>query len=138
MSSDLYSIMLVDDQAPILESLKKLVESTGIARVIAAETDGEQALTTAVRDRPDLILLDVSLGGTSGMEVARRLFEQWRDARVLAVSAHADPVYVRGMLGVGASGYMLKDNGPREIASAISTIMGGGRWLGGGLSAEPA
>ena len=138
MSSNLYSIMLVDDQAPILESLQKLVESTGIARVVAAETDGEQALTTAVRKKPDLILLDVSLGKTSGIDVARRLFEQWQDARVLAVSAHADPVYVRGMLGVGASGYMLKDNGPREIASAISTIMDGGRWFGGGLSVEPA
>ncbi len=57
---------------------------------------------------------------------------------MLAVSAHADPVYVRGMLGVGASGYMLKDNGPSEIAIAISTIMDGGRWIGGGLSAEPA
>ena len=137
MSSNLYSIMLVDDQAPILESLKKLVEGTGIARVVAAETDGEQAVTTAVRKKPDLILLDVSLGKTSGIDVTRRLFEQWRDARVLAVSAHADPVYVRGMLGAGASGYMLKDNGPGEIASAISTIMDGGRWLGGGLSAEP-
>ncbi len=138
MSSDLYSIMLVDDQAPILESLKKLVEGTGIARVVAAETDGDLAVSTAVRKKPDLILLDVSLGKTSGIDVARRLFEQWRDARVLAVSAHADPVYVRGMLGVGASGYMLKDNGPKEIASAISTIMDGGHWLGGGLSAEPA
>lgn len=138
MSSDLYSIMLVDDQAPILESLKKLVENTGIARVVAAETDGDQAVSTAIRKKPDLILLDVSLGETSGIDVARRLFEQWRDARVLAVSAHADPVYVRGMLGAGASGYMLKDNGPGEIASAISTIMDGGRWLGDGLSAKPA
>lgn len=138
MSSDLYSIMLVDDQAPILESLKKLVEGTGIARVVAAETDGDLAVSTAVRKKPDLILLDVSLGKTSGIDVARRLFEQWRDARVLAVSAHADPVYVRGMLGAGASGYMLKDNGPSELASAIMTIMDGGRWFGAGLSPEPA
>lgn len=138
MSSDLYSIMLVDDQTLILESLKRLVEGTGIARVVAAETDGDLAVSTAVRKKPDLILLDVSLGKTSGIDVARRLFEQWRDARVLAVSAHADPVYVRGMLGVGASGYMLKDNGPNEIASAINAIMEGGHWLGGGLSAEPA
>ncbi len=66
MSSDLYSIMLVDDQAPILESLQTLVESTGIARVVAAETDGDQAVTTAVREKPDLILLDVSVGKASG------------------------------------------------------------------------
>ena len=134
MSSKTYSVMLVDDRAPILESLRKLVENTGIARVIAAETDAEQALSIAVSARPDLILLDVSLGQTSGVEVAERLFEQWRDARVLAVSAHADPVYVRGMLGAGASGYMLKDNGPSELANAITTIMDGGRWFGAGLA----
>ncbi len=138
MPSNLYSIMLVDDQDAILESLEKLVEGTGIARVVAAETDGDQAVTTAVRKKPDLILLDVSLGQTSGIDVARRLLEQWRDARVLAVSAHADPIYVRGMLGVGVSGYMLKDNGPNEIARAINTIMDGGRGLGDGLSTEPA
>ena len=131
-----FSIMLVDDQSAILDGLKRLVESTGIARVIAAETDGERALSTAISEKPDLILLDVSLGQQSGIDVARRLCEQWGDARVLAVSAHADPVYVRGMFNAGASGYMLKDNGPSELASAISTIMGGGQWLGDGLSPE--
>ncbi len=131
-----FSIMLVDDQAAILDGLTKLVESTGIARVIAAETDGERALTTAISAKPDLILLDVSLGKQSGIDVARRLFEQWTGARVLAVSAHADPVYVRGMLSAGASGYMLKDKGPAEIANAISTIMNGGQWFGDGLSPE--
>lgn len=138
MTSNLFSIMLVDDQSAILEGLKRLVESTGIAQVVAAETDGDQAVTTAISKKPDLILLDVSLGRQSGIEVAQRLFERWGDARVLAVSAHADPVYVRGMLGAGARGYMLKDNGPSELANAITTIMDGGRWLGAGLSPEPA
>ncbi len=128
--------MLVDDQVAILDGLKKLVESTGIARVVAAETDGERAVAKAISEKPDLILLDVSLGKSSGIDVAQRLFERWEDARVLAVSAHADPVYVRGMLRAGASGYMLKDNGPSEIASAISTIMDGGQWLGAGLSPD--
>lgn len=136
MTSNLVSIMLVDDQFAILEGLKKLVESTGIARVVAAETDGDQAVTTAISQKPDLILLDVSLGKQSGIDVAQRLFEGWSDARVLAVSAHADPVYVRGMLNAGASGYMLKDNGPSEMQSAISTIMDGGQWLGAGLTPE--
>ncbi len=138
MSAKTVSIMLIDDQAPILEGLTKLVENTGIARVIATETDGDRAVSTAIGAKPDLILLDVSLGRTSGVEVAECLLEHWRDARVLALSAHADPVYVRGMLGAGARGYMLKDNGPSELANAITTIMDGGRWLGAGLSPEPA
>lgn len=128
------SILLVDDQPAILAGLTTLVESTGIAQVVASETDADAAISTALDERPDLILLDVSLAGTSGVDVARELFQQWPDARVLAVSAHADSVYVRGMLNAGASGYMLKDNGPNELVGAIRTIMGGGQWIGEGLT----
>ena len=101
-------------------------------KVVATETDGDSAVLTAVEKKPDLILLDVSLGGVSGIDVARNLFSSWKEARVLAVSAHANSIYVRGMIKVGARGYMLKDNGPREIANAITTIMEGGQWIGEG------
>lgn len=130
----MYSVMLIDDQPAIIAGLKALVEGTGIASVVAAETDSERALATALEHRPDLILLDVSLGSDSGVDIARKLIANWREARVLAVSAHASSVYVRSMIDAGASGYMLKDNGPGEIAEAIDTIMTGGRWIGAGLS----
>jgi DNA-binding NarL/FixJ family response regulator len=130
--------MLVDDQSAILAGLTSLVEGTGFANVVATETDADAAISTALDKRPDLILLDVSLGGVSGVDVAHKLFQQWPDARVLAVSAHADAVYVRGMLNAGASGYMLKDNGPGEIVDAIKTIMDDGQWIGEGLAFNPA
>ena len=133
----MFSIMLVDDQPAILAGLTSLVEGTGIAKVVATETDADVAISTALDKRPDIILLDVSLGGDSGVDVAHKLFQQWPDARVLAVSAHADSVYVRGMLNAGASGYMLKDNGPGEIVDAIKTIMDGGQWIGEDLAFNP-
>ena len=131
------SVMLIDDQPAILAGLSTLVESTGVASVVATETDGDAGIETALEKRPDLILLDVSLGSVSGIEVAKKLFASWPDARVLAVSAHANSVYVRGMINAGARGYMLKDNGPRELGDAIDTIMSGGQWISDGLSAEP-
>lgn len=130
--------MLVDDQPAILAGLSALVEGTGIARVVATETSGAAAVETAIESKPDLIMLDVSLGGESGADILRRLFARWQDARVLAVSAHADSVYVRSMINAGASGYMLKDQAPAEISNAITTIMDGGRWIGAGLSVNPA
>lgn len=133
----MFSIMLVDDQPAILAGLATLVESTGIAQVVATETDGDAAIDIAVERKPDLILLDVSLGKVSGVDIARQLKEKWQDARVLAVSAHANSVYVRGMINAGANGYMLKDNGPREMVNAITTIMQGGQWIGEGLSFDP-
>ena len=134
----MFSIMLVDDQPAILAGLSTLINSTGIAEVVATETDGETAIQTAIDKKPDLILLDVSLGNVSGVDIARNLKAQWPDARVLAVSAHANSVYVREMINAGASGYMLKDHGPREIVGAITTIMQGGQWIGEGLSIDPA
>ena len=133
----MFSIMLVDDQPAILAGLTTLVESTGIAEVVATETDGNSAIAAALEQKPDLIMLDVSLGNVSGVDITRKLFAEWGGARVLAVSAHASSVYVRGMINAGASGYMLKDNGPREIAEAITTIMQGGQWIGEGLSLNP-
>ncbi len=134
----MFSIMLVDDQPAILAGMASLVENTGIARVLATETDGDTAIETALEQKPDLVLLDVSLGGVSGVDIVRKLKARWPEARVLAVSAHANSVYVRGMINAGAGGYMLKDNAPGEIADAINTIMDGGRWIGEGLSLEPA
>ena len=134
----MFSIMLVDDQPAILLGLAALIEGTGIARVIATESDGDSAVSTAIDHKPDLILLDVSLGRESGVDVASKLFAEWKDARVLAVSAHADSVYVRRMLNAGVHGYMLKDNGPKEIFNAITTIMNGGQWIGEGLAVNPA
>ena len=128
------SIMLVDDQPAILAGLIALVEATNIAHVVATEA----VVSSAIEHKPDLILLDVSLGKDSGIDVARQLFEHWKDARVLAVSAHSDSFYVRSMLKAGASGYMLKDNGPAEIVNAITTIMEGGQWIGSGLSYNSA
>lgn len=132
----MYSVMLVDDQSAILAGLKTLVEATGIAKVVATENDAVAVLATALAERPDLILLDVSLGQDSGIDVAEQILAQWPQARVLAVSAHANTVYVNGMINAGARGYMLKENGPREIADAIGAIMGGGRWMGAGLNVD--
>ena len=131
------TIMLVDDQPAILAGMTTLVDSTGIAEVVATETDGDAAIRTAVERKPDLILLDVSLGSVSGVDIARRLKACWPEARILAVSAHANSVYVRGMISAGANGYMLKDRGPQEIIDAINTIMQGGQWIGEGLSLDP-
>lgn len=133
----MHTIMLVDDKPAMLSGMATMVENTGIATVIARETDAAAAVVVALDKRPDLILLDVSMGQVSGVDVARDILRQWSGAKVLAVSAHADAIYVRSMLNAGASGYMLKDNGPKEIASAITTIIDGGQWIGAGLDLSP-
>ncbi len=128
------TIMLVDDQPAMLTGMKSLVEDIASAQVVASVSEPEEVVSTALDKRPDLVLLDVSLGRVSGIDIVRDLLEAWPEARVLAVSAHADSIYVRGMLDAGARGYLLKDHLAREVASAIDKVLGGGAWLGAGLS----
>jgi two-component system response regulator DesR len=85
--------------------------------------------------KPDLVLLDVSLGEDSGVDLAAKLLDEFPQTRILAVSAHANPIYVRGMLKAGASGYLLKDNVHGEIGEAIAAVMSSSAcmWVGDGL-----
>ena len=131
----MYSVMLVDDQEVILLELRAIVEATGLARVVAAETNGSGALESAAIYEPDLVLLDVSLGEESGVDVAAKLLGKFPRTRILALSAHTNPVYVRGMLKAGASGYLLKDHVHGEIGEAIAAVMSGSpwMWMGDGL-----
>jgi len=133
--SVLYKVMLVDDQEGILLELRAVVEATGMARVVAAETNGSAALESAAMHKPDLVLLDVSLGEESGFDVAAKLLGEFPALRILALSAHANPIYVRGMLKAGASGYLLKDNVHDEISEAIAAVMSSSpcMWVGDGL-----
>ncbi len=128
------TIMLVDDQPAMLAGMKSLIEETASARVVASVSKPDDVLPTALDLRPDLILLDVSLGPISGIDIARDLVAAWPAARVLAVSAHADSIYVRGMFDAGARGYLLKDHLANEVESAIEKVLGGGAWLGTGLA----
>jgi len=133
----LISIMILDDQPAILQGLKELVEKTGLGRVVATETNGHEALVSVLKHHPELILLDVSMPEMSGVEFAMRLKKLRKETKILAVSAYANNVYVRGMFNAGANGYLLKDNVATELISAIQTVMDGGKWISEGLTEDP-
>ena len=128
--------MIVDDQPAIIQGLKSLIDDAGIAQVVKTETDGKSALASAIRYRPDLVLVDVSMPDMNGIEIVRNLKKNWQDVNVLAISAHANDLYVRGMLDAGARGYLLKDHAPNELCSAIDSVMQGNLWIGTGLSRQ--
>ena len=127
-------VMLIDDQPAILRGLEELVANTGIAEVVATATDGQEAIPKALELRPDIITVDVSMPGMTGIEIARKIKQQWSDVRMTAISAYANELYVRSMLEAGVQGYLLKDNAPEEIKEAFETILAGKVWLGKGLT----
>jgi DNA-binding NarL/FixJ family response regulator len=122
-------ILLADDHALVRAGIRALLESLpGIA--VAGETgDGLEAVERVRRDPPDAILLDITLPGLNGLEVAARIAGLGVQTRVLMLSMHASPEYAARAFAAGASGYLNKDSAFDELATALDEICAGRRYL---------
>lgn len=118
-------IIIVDDHQLAREGLKAVLSDDGFA-VIGEADSGEAAVTLVSRLTPDVVLMDVRLGpGIDGLEATRRIVALNLPSRVLMLSLHEMPAYVREALAAGACGYVLKDATIAELRGAISQVMAG-------------
>ncbi len=123
-------ILLADDHPIVRDGLRLLLERAPDLAVVCEAGDGPEALRLAVALRPDVLILDLALPELSGVEVARRLQADWSPVKILALSAHDDAAYVRGVLTHGAAGYLLKDEARQTIVDAVRGVARGERgWL---------
>lgn len=131
-------ILLVDDHDLFRRGVRALLEQHADLALVGEAEDGETALAMAREHRPDVVLLDVSMGRHGGIEATRRLAEELPDTAVLGLSMHASPFVVREMLDAGASGYLLKDCDPEELARALRTVARGEPAFSAGVAAAVA
>jgi DNA-binding NarL/FixJ family response regulator len=118
-------LIIVDDHELAREGLRAVLEANGFD-VVACAADGAQAVECVVREVPDLVLMDVRLGpGIDGLEATRRLRALGSTARILVLSLHDSPAYVREALAAGASGYVLKDTVIGDLRDAIRRVLAG-------------
>jgi len=127
-------ILLADDHALVRAGLRRLVESLPEVEVVAEAGDGHEALRLMGERQPDLALLDVSMPGLGGLEVALRAAKEHPMVRVVMLSMYADPEYVRQALRAGAAGYLLKDASPGELELALRAVARGDTWLSPAVS----
>jgi DNA-binding NarL/FixJ family response regulator len=125
----LLKIFIADDHALIREGLKRLVDSAPDLEVIGEAADGAQACTRVAALRPDVLLLDLSMPRMSGVEAARQITRECPDTKVLGLTVHEDPSYLRELLEAGAAGYVLKRSAPDELVSAIRSVAQGGVYV---------
>jgi two-component system invasion response regulator UvrY len=121
-------ILLVDDHEIVRSGLRNLLTSALSARIVEAAT-GRDALSRLRRDRPDLVLLDLNLPGIGGLELLRRMLLEDKTARILVLSMHAEPLYARRALELGASGYLSKNTSAEELLMAVRRVADGGRYI---------
>jgi DNA-binding NarL/FixJ family response regulator len=118
-------VLVADDHAIVREGIRHvLMEEPGF-EIVAEAATGEAALAQALEIRPDVVVLDISMPGQSGLEVAAALHDRLPDARVLILSMHDNPEYVLEAVRAGAHAYLLKDSAATELRSAVRAVHGG-------------
>lgn len=125
MTDPTVRVMLVDDHTLVREGIRHVLTGTPGVEVVAEAGDGETALRLAAETRPDLVVLDLSLPGISGLEVTASLRELLPDVKVLILSVHDHPEYVLGAVRAGAQGYLRKDTSPAELREGLRAVARG-------------
>ncbi len=119
-------VMIADDHAILRAGLKMLVNSQTDMEVVSEAPDGEMAIQTARETRPDVALLDLTMPRIGGMKALEKMARDCRETRVLVLTMHDDPAYLRSALAAGASGYLLKRAVDSELLAAIRAVHRGG------------
>ena len=126
-------ILLADDHRLVRDGLEAVLAKEPGLTVVGAADDGEEAVAKVAELRPDVVVMDVSMPGSSGIEATRRIMAASREARVIALSMHADCRYVQAMLEAGAAGYLLKNAASDELVRAIRAVADGKIYVSQGL-----
>lgn len=122
-------IFLADDHAMVREGLKRLIESEPDLKVEGEAADGVEAVSGALRTKPDVVVLDVSMPRMNGAEATRQLHAARPEMKILALTVHEDRSYLHELLEAGASGYVLKRAAGDELIRAIRAVAAGGTYV---------
>jgi DNA-binding NarL/FixJ family response regulator len=122
-------VLLADDHTLVRAGLRKLLESMPQIEVVGEADDGRKAVAMAEQLQPDLVLMDISMPGITGLEATSRLHKAWPKMRVMVLSMHQNEEYVRQALRYGAAAYLLKDAAPQELERAIQAVLQGETYL---------
>jgi DNA-binding NarL/FixJ family response regulator len=125
MSGPGIRVLIVDDHAIVRQGIRQVLEAEPGFTVIGEAGDAEQAVAQAEAGVPDIVVLDVSLPGQSGLEVARRLKRLLPTTMVLMLSVYDNTEYVLEAVRAGADGYLLKDSSPADLRDAIRRVARG-------------
>lgn len=122
-------ILLADDHALVREGLKQLFAFTDDISVVAEATNGDGVLELLRQNRPDIILLDITMPGISGAELIARIRQMDNSPPILVLTMHNEPQIAHRALRAGADGYLTKDTQPEILLGAIRKIAEGGRFI---------
>lgn len=131
-------VLIADDHAIVREGLKQIVADTPDIVVAGEAKDGHEALDAISKKDYDVVLLDISMPGMSGLDVLKQLRSQKPHLRILILSIYPEEQYAVRTLKAGASGYLTKDSAPDELVGAIRNVFAGGTYVSRSLGEKLA
>lgn len=129
-------VLVVDDHAILRDGIRSLLESQEDIIVVGEAGDGSEALEYTAKLLPDVVLMDISMPKASGLEATRMIKERHPQVKVLILTQHDNREYIAPALAAGASGYVLKRSGRRELLNALRQVYEQGAFIGGNIARE--
>jgi two-component system invasion response regulator UvrY len=127
-------LMIADDHAMFREGVKQILASQADMTVVAEAGDGHAALEAVRRAEIDVVLLDISMPGLSGLDILRDIVLECPHVAVLVLSMHPEEQYAIRVLRAGAVGYLTKESAAAELIAAIRKVAGGGTYVSSALA----
>ncbi len=131
-------ILIADDHAIVREGLKQIISETPDMVVAAEASNGEDVLEKVSANKYDVVLLDISMPGRSGLDILRQLKIEKPKLPVMMLSVHPEEQYAVRALRAGASGYLTKESAPDELIAAIRKISQGRKYVSSSLAEKLA
>jgi two-component system, NarL family, response regulator NreC len=129
-------VVIVDDHAVVRAGLKLLLEREPGIEPVDEAANATEAIFRVIEHKPDVVLIDVTMPGESGIEAIPKLLEASPATKILVLSMQDDPHYVRDAFAAGANGYVLKEAADSEVVAAIQLVASGGSYVNPALGAR--
>jgi len=118
-------VVLADDHPIVRDGIRNLINTSVGIEVIGEADNGQDAYRLVIDKMPNVLLLDMELPGIHGVDLTKKLKDEGIDVKILALSSYSDKEYISEMLSLGASGYLIKDEVPKNIVDAIRGVARG-------------
>ncbi|MBB6591073.1 response regulator transcription factor, partial [Ralstonia solanacearum] len=122
-------VMIADDHAVMRDGVRHILERAGDFEVVCEASDGTQVLQLVRDHRPQVIVLDLSMPGRSGLDLVRQLNAEHPGVRVLVLTMHAEEQYVARAFRAGAAAYLTKESAATELVTALKKVAQGGAYV---------
>ncbi len=127
-------VLIADDHAILRRGIRQILAEISAVKQVDEATNGQEVLSRVAKARYDLVLLDISMPGRSGLDVLKQLKAEQPQVPVLILSMHPEEQYAVRALKAGAAGYLTKESAPDELIAAVQKILQGGKYVSESLA----